>query len=155
MCAAGNGECGGNTVRASVRCAQARNARNISTKIDGGALSDRHTHGRHLRFIKAYNDLTRRTAGGCVRRRNLRLWPNPTNLRLRRQFSPPKISSVAEHRDPERVHFRRHFGVPPAADMGGDVQAGDGSDRRVAGSKSVVVDNRGSPVLVRSGEPKV
>ncbi|KAK8977116.1 hypothetical protein V6N11_021205 [Hibiscus sabdariffa] len=67
---------------------------------------------------------SRRIAGDFFGGRGLRVRFNPTNLRLRPEFSDTEVSSGAEHSRTECLHIDGHIGRPFAADLGGGVQNG-------------------------------
>ncbi|RWW90143.1 hypothetical protein BHE74_00000709 [Ensete ventricosum] len=152
---AGNGECGGDALRAGVRSPQIRYAGGIHAAVDGAADGHRRAAGGDLRLLAADPGAAGRVAGDRQGSVDLRLRADPADLRLRRQLSHPEVPAGAEHRCAERLHLCGHAGGAPAAELGGGVQDWPGPGGGVAGTQPVLVDHSGGPVRVHRHQPAV
>ncbi|CAL5086446.1 unnamed protein product [Urochloa decumbens] len=119
------------------------------------AHGHRRASGRHLRLLGARARLPRRAGAHCQGRRRVRLRPDPSDLRVRRQLPDPEVFVGAEHRGAQRLHLHRHAGAPPGAELGRRVPAGPGPPRSVAGAQPQLVGHRRRPVRVHRGQPTV
>lgn len=132
----------------SIWSSKVRNARHISTKINHPPNVGRFPPHFGVHLLRTSSNLSRRVPENRLRRRHLRLWPDPSNLCLRRQLPDPEIPPSSKHSDSKCIHISSDTSRTPLAELGGRVQDWAWASGRVAGAQPVVVDHCGGAVCI-------
>ncbi|KAL8130151.1 hypothetical protein V2J09_019306 [Rumex salicifolius] len=151
----GNGERGGDALRAGVRGPQVRDARSLRATVNDPA--DRHGDpvDRLLRLLKTAPSAIGRVIGDIVGGGGVHLRAHPTDLRVRLQLPHPEVPPIAEHSVSERRHLGDRALHPPRADVAGGVRFRLGYTRRRPNTQPLVVAHRARPVRIHRCQPQV
>lgn len=125
---------------ASLRSSEVRNARGLLAEIDDPALDNGNTLDRPVRLLGTDFDITGRISEDCVCGGGVRVWPNSSNLRLRRELPNPKIPSSSKHSGAERIYIRRNPIDSLLVELGSGLQGGARIAGGVVDVELVVVD---------------
>ncbi|GMN58153.1 hypothetical protein TIFTF001_027254 [Ficus carica] len=152
---AGDGECGGDPVRASVRSAEVRNAGDISAAVNDTSDVDRNNTNGGVCVLGEDTDIPGGVGGDSGGGGGVHIRADAADIRVRRELPDPEVSAGAEHSGAERVHFGGDAGGAHRAELGGGVLGGAGAAGGFAGAELVVVDNSGGSVRVHCEEREV